>query len=92
MPIRSLAEQTGSRYEVGRGNGTGVRTLTAVDSMGFTVCHTVVRAGLSLDVVLGTGGGGPGLRLGAGPRGRGACFSTPVPANRSSSSRWAGTA
>ncbi|MTE17663.1 L-ectoine synthase [Streptomyces sp. TRM43335] len=47
MPIRSLDEPTDSRYEADRGNGTGVRLLTAVDGMGFTVCHPVVRAGTS---------------------------------------------
>ncbi|MCG3039928.1 ectoine synthase [Streptomyces sp. S1A] len=47
MLIRSLDELTGSRYEVDWGNGTSVRLLTAVDGMGFTVCHTVVRAGTS---------------------------------------------
>ncbi|MGW9497283.1 hypothetical protein ACWG5P_23270 [Streptomyces prasinus] len=71
MPIRSPAEPTGSRYEVDRGNGTGVRTLTAGDSMGFTVCHTAVRADLSLDVVLGNGtdfhdGAGPSAAGGRG--------------------------
>ncbi|GAB2596147.1 ectoine synthase [Streptomyces capparidis] len=47
MLIRSLADLTGSPYEVDWGNGTSLRLLTAVDNMGFTVCHTVVRAGTS---------------------------------------------
>lgn len=45
MLIRSLAGLAGSQYEVEWGNGTSLRLLTAVDNMGFTVCHTVVRAG-----------------------------------------------
>ncbi|MGK5627465.1 ectoine synthase [Streptomyces sp. URMC 123] len=45
MLIRSLAELAGSKYEVEWGNGISLRLLTAADNMGFTVCHTVVRAG-----------------------------------------------
>jgi L-ectoine synthase len=43
--IRSLADLAGTKYEVDWGNGTSLRLLTAADGMGFTVCHTVVRAG-----------------------------------------------
>lgn len=45
MLIRSLADLAGTKYEVDWGNGTSLRLLTAADGMGFTVCHTVVRAG-----------------------------------------------
>ena len=47
MLIRSLAEMAGSQRDLDWGNGTSVRLLTASDGMGFTVCHTVVRAGTS---------------------------------------------
>ncbi|NYI03606.1 ectoine synthase [Allostreptomyces psammosilenae] len=47
MLIRSVAELSGTKYEVEWGNGTSWRLLTAGDNMGFTVCHTVVRAGTS---------------------------------------------
>jgi L-ectoine synthase len=43
--IRTLADLADTKYEVDWGNGTSVRLLTAADGMGFTVCHTVVRAG-----------------------------------------------
>jgi L-ectoine synthase len=43
--IRSLADLAGTKYEVDWGNGTSLRLLTAADGMGFTICHTVVRAG-----------------------------------------------
>ncbi|TDQ53280.1 ectoine synthase [Actinorugispora endophytica] len=47
MLVRSLADVAGSKFDVDWGNGTSVRLLTAADAMGFTVCHTVVRAGTS---------------------------------------------
>ncbi|MEV6962682.1 ectoine synthase [Streptomyces sp. NPDC051207] len=47
MLIRSLAQLAGTELDVDWGNGTSTRLLTAADGMGFTVCHTVVRAGTS---------------------------------------------
>lgn len=35
----------GGEFFVDWGNGTSHRLLTEADGMGFTVCHTVVRAG-----------------------------------------------
>lgn len=45
MFVRSLAEVEATNKFVEWGNGTSHRLLTAQDGMGFTVCHTVVRAG-----------------------------------------------
>ncbi|RQR50933.1 ectoine synthase [Burkholderia sp. Bp9126] len=45
MFVRSLKDvETTDRF-VDWGNGTSHRLLTEIDRMGFTVCHTVVRAG-----------------------------------------------
>jgi L-ectoine synthase len=43
--VRSLKDVEPTERFVDWGNGTSHRLLTAVDKMGFTVCHTVVRAG-----------------------------------------------
>jgi L-ectoine synthase len=43
--VRSLKDVEPTERFVNWGNGTSHRLLTAVDEMGFTVCHTVVRAG-----------------------------------------------
>jgi L-ectoine synthase len=43
--VRSLKDVEPTERFVNCGNGTSHRLLTAVDKMGFTVCHTVVRAG-----------------------------------------------
>ncbi|MCB1333941.1 MAG: ectoine synthase [Roseivivax sp.] len=45
MYIRSCAEVEKTDHFVDWGNGTSHRLLTEADQMGFTVCHTVVRAG-----------------------------------------------
>lgn len=45
MFVRSLSEVEGTDKFVDWGNGTSHRLLTAQDKMGFTVCHTIVRAG-----------------------------------------------
>ena len=45
MFVRSLKEVEPTERFVNWGNGTSHRLLTAADKMGFTVCHTVVRAG-----------------------------------------------
>ncbi|MDD1780942.1 ectoine synthase [Enterovibrio sp. ZSDZ35] len=45
MFVRSLKELESTDRFVDWGNGTSHRLLTQVDNMGFTVCHTVVRAG-----------------------------------------------
>jgi L-ectoine synthase len=42
---RSLGDVEKSDFFVEWGNGTSHRMLTEMDGMGFTVCHTVVRAG-----------------------------------------------
>jgi L-ectoine synthase len=42
---RSLGDVEQSDFFVEWGNGTSHRMLTEMDGMGFTVCHTVVRAG-----------------------------------------------
>jgi L-ectoine synthase len=44
MFIRSLKEIEGTDFHVDWGNGTSHRLLTRQDQMGFTICHTVVRA------------------------------------------------
>lgn len=45
MFVRSLADAEKTDKFVDWGNGTSHRLLTEQDKMGFTVCHTVVRAG-----------------------------------------------
>lgn len=42
---RSLSDVEATDFFVEWGNGTSHRLLTETDGMGFTVCHTVVRAG-----------------------------------------------
>lgn len=44
MFVRSLKDVEASEYFVEWGSGTSHRLLTEKDRMGFTVCHTVVRA------------------------------------------------
>jgi len=45
MFVRSLNDVEKTDHFVEWGNGTSHRLLTSRDGMGFTVCHTVVRAG-----------------------------------------------
>lgn len=45
MFVRSLSDVEKTNFFVDWGNGTSHRLLTKADGMGFTVCHTVVRAG-----------------------------------------------
>jgi L-ectoine synthase len=45
MFVRSLRDVEATDRFVDWGNGTSHRLLTRADGMGFTVCHTVVRAG-----------------------------------------------
>lgn len=45
MFTRSLSEIEKTDHFVDWGNGTSHRVLTEADQMGFTICHTVVRAG-----------------------------------------------
>ena len=45
MFVRSLRDVEATDRFVEWGNGTSHRLLTQADGMGFTVCHTVVRAG-----------------------------------------------
>ena len=45
MFVRSLNDVEKTDYFVDWGNGTSHRMLTEADGMGFTVCHTVVKAG-----------------------------------------------
>ncbi|MDX1580518.1 MAG: ectoine synthase [Alphaproteobacteria bacterium] len=45
MFVRSCSDVEETDFFVDWGNGTSHRLLTAQDGMGFTVCHTVVRAG-----------------------------------------------
>lgn len=45
MFARSLSDVEKTDFFVDWGNGTSHRLLTTGDGMGFTVCHTVVRAG-----------------------------------------------
>lgn len=45
MFTRNLTDVEKTNFFVDWGNGTSHRLLTAADGMGFTVCHTVVRAG-----------------------------------------------
>ncbi|AEG58094.1 Ectoine synthase (plasmid) [Sinorhizobium meliloti AK83] len=44
MFVRSLKDVEGTDHFVEWGSGTSHRLLTEGDGMGFTVCHTVVRA------------------------------------------------
>lgn len=44
MFVRSLKDVEATDYFVEWGSGTSHRLLTEKDGMGFTVCHTVVRA------------------------------------------------
>ena len=45
MFVRSLNDVEATENYVHWGNGTSHRLLTEKDKMGFTVCHTIVRAG-----------------------------------------------
>jgi len=45
MFVRSLKDVEATDFFVNWGNGTSHRLLTEKDGMGFTVCHTVVKAG-----------------------------------------------
>ncbi|NIA70419.1 ectoine synthase [Pelagibius litoralis] len=45
MFVRSLRDVEATDFHVDWGNGTSHRLLTEKDGMGYTVCHTVVRAG-----------------------------------------------
>ncbi|MEN8894215.1 ectoine synthase [Planktotalea arctica] len=45
MIVRNLKDVEQTPHFVNYGNGTSHRLLTSADGMGFTVCHTVVKAG-----------------------------------------------
>ncbi len=45
MFVRSLNDVEDTEHFVDWGNGTSHRLLTETDRLGYTVCHTVVRAG-----------------------------------------------
>jgi L-ectoine synthase len=45
MIVRSLKDVEQTSNFVSYGNGTSHRLLTGSDGMGFSVCHTVVKAG-----------------------------------------------
>ncbi len=45
MFVRSCQDVEKTDFFVNWGNGTSHRLLTEKDGMGFTVCHTVVKAG-----------------------------------------------
>ena len=45
MYVRSINDLAGGERDVDWGNGKSYRLLIEQDGMGFTVCHTVVRAG-----------------------------------------------
>ena len=45
MYVRSINALKGGNRDVDWGNGKSYRLLVEDDGMGFTVCHTVVRAG-----------------------------------------------
>lgn len=45
MFVNSVSKIKGTDREVEWGNGLSYRLLVAEDAMGFTVCHTIVRAG-----------------------------------------------
>jgi L-ectoine synthase len=44
MYVRSVKDVIGSDRDIDWGNGKSYRLLIASDEMGFTVCHTIVRA------------------------------------------------
>jgi len=45
MFVRTLSDVEETDFFVDWGNGTSHRLLTEHDKMGFTICHTVVKAG-----------------------------------------------
>lgn len=45
MFVRTLMEVESTEHFVNWGNGTSHRLLTQTDGMGFSLCHTVVKAG-----------------------------------------------
>ncbi len=45
MYVRSINDLAGGERDVDWGNGKSYRLLIEQDEMGFTVCHTIVRAG-----------------------------------------------
>ena len=45
MYVRSIEALKGGNRDVDWGNGKSYRLLVEDDGMGFTVCHTIVRAG-----------------------------------------------
>jgi L-ectoine synthase len=45
MYVRNIEELKGTNRDVDWGNGKSYRFLIERDGMGFTVCHTIVRAG-----------------------------------------------
>ena len=45
MYVRSINDLAGGERDVDWGNGKSYRLLIEQDGMGFTVCHTIVRAG-----------------------------------------------
>jgi L-ectoine synthase len=47
MQVRSLNEVIGTDRDVDWGNGRSYRLLIDADNMGYTLCHTVVKAGTS---------------------------------------------
>jgi L-ectoine synthase len=50
MFVRNLKDVEATSHFVEWGNGTSHRLLVEADGMGFTVCHTVVRAGSSSEL------------------------------------------
>ncbi|HNB29165.1 MAG TPA: ectoine synthase [Alphaproteobacteria bacterium] len=45
MYVRSVRDLEGGERDVDWGNGKSYRLLVERDGMGFTICHTIVRAG-----------------------------------------------
>lgn len=45
MYVRSVRDLEGGERDVDWGNGKSYRLLIERDGMGFTICHTIVRAG-----------------------------------------------
>ncbi|MFJ3892227.1 MULTISPECIES: ectoine synthase [unclassified Streptomyces] len=45
MLVRSIEDVEGTELDVDWGNGRSYRLVVASDGVGYTVCHTVVRAG-----------------------------------------------
>ena len=45
MYVRTISETRGTSREVDWGNGPSLRFLIEDDGMGFSICHTTVRAG-----------------------------------------------